>query len=115
MFDNLENILKLIVEKLETQEELLQLTISNLTTKKDVARFLNKSVRTIDNYISKNIFKENIHYFYNEVGTIEFIPVEVVKFKKNPNQSKQDEHIKKEDKKYYHPAVAGITKGLKVG
>ncbi|OCL91387.1 hypothetical protein [Arcobacter porcinus] len=64
---------------------LLQLSINSLNTKKDVARFLNKSEKTIDNYIKNNTFIENKHYFINENNRIEFISQGIIDFKKYPN------------------------------
>jgi hypothetical protein len=117
MFDNLEDTLKLIVEKLETQEELLQLSISVLNTKKSVANFLGKSEKTIDNYIANNTLKKDIHYFYNGAGKLEFIPMGIVKFKRNPAEQKAliKEDTKDDTKKVYHPSVKTIVEGLKVG
>lgn len=113
MFDNLESTLRLILEKLEYNEELLQLSISTLTTKKEVARFLNKSDKTIDNYVKNNTLKKDVHYFYNERNRVEFIPFAILKFKKCPKEkiiSTIDE-----SKKIYHSSVNSITQGLKVG
>lgn len=62
--------------------ELIQLALTNLHTKKDVARFLNKSEKTIDNYIKNYTFIENKHYFINENHKIEFIPAAILEFKK---------------------------------
>jgi hypothetical protein len=113
MFDNLENTLKLILEKLEYNEELLQLSISTLTTKKELARFLNKSDRTIDNYVKNKTLKKDIHYFYNERNRVEFIPFAILKFKKAPQVISTP--IIDITKKMYHSSVNSITQGLKVG
>ena len=75
--DNLENQLKNVIE-------LLQISITSLNTKKAVSKFLNKSEKTIDNYIKNCIFVENKHYFINENEKIEFIPNAILEFKKNP-------------------------------
>lgn len=116
MFDKLEDTLKLILQKLEQQEELLQLSISALTTKKDVAKFLNKSTNTIDNYISNDTFLENIHYFYNENKKIEFIPLAILKFKKNPTRStkKSITNLDEPSKKIYHSSINTLIKGLNI-
>lgn len=76
--DNLEKQLKDITT-------LLQLSINSLNTKKQVARFLNKSEKTIDNYIKNQTFKENIYYFINDNNRIEFISQGIIDFKKSPN------------------------------
>lgn len=65
--------------------ELLQILISSLNTKKAVAKFLNKSDRTIDNnYIKNDTFIKDKHYFINEANRVVFIPFAIVEFKKNP-------------------------------
>lgn len=114
MFENLELTLKLILEKLENQEELLQLSISTLTTKKEVARFLNKSEKTIDNYVKNNTLIKDIHYFYNEQNRVEFIPFAILQFKKQPNKKKEVNLFDK-TKKIYHPSIKSITQGLRIG
>lgn len=90
------------LENMQTQLnsvcELLQLTIAILNTKKSVARFLNKSEKTIDNYIKNNTFIEGKHYFYNEKNRIEFLPLAIVEFKKNP--TKKIVVKEKEDKEH---------------
>ncbi len=63
------------------------MTISLLNTKKSVSKFLNKSEKTIDNYIKNDTFIENMHYFYNENKKVEF--------KKNPIQKLKLSNIKK--------------------
>ena len=110
----LEDTLKLILDKLADQQELLQLSISTLTTKKEVARFLNKSEKTIDNYVKNNTLKKDIHYFYNEKDRVEFIPFAILEFKKAPKLSIVKDNID-ETKKMYHSSVSSITQGLKVG
>jgi len=86
MFDDLENTLNLIIKKLETNEELLQLSISTLSTKKDVARFLDKTTKTIDNYIKNGVLIENIHYVINDNDKLEFIPLAIIDYKKFPKK-----------------------------
>ena len=114
MFDNLENTLKLILEKLEYNQELLQLSISTLTTKKEVAKFLNKSDKTISNYIANGILVKDKHYYINENRKIEFIPIAILEFKKQPKQ-KITIPKKETTKKIYHSSINSITQGLKVG
>lgn len=91
------------LENMQTQLnsvcELLQLTISAFNTKKSVAKFLNKSEKTIDNYIKNNIFIEGKHYFINEKQRVEFIPYGIVLFKKNPQHKiTQEENKEKKEK-----------------
>jgi len=85
--------LKLLDEKLNNIAELMQLSINSLSTRKAVSQFLNKTEKTIDNYIKNNTFIKNKHYIINENGKIEFLPIGIIEFKKIPNYK-----IKVEDK-----------------
>ena len=80
----IESRLDLLQNQLNIITELMQLSINALNTKKAVSKFLNKSEKTIDNYIKNNTFLEHKHYFYNENKKVEFIPSAIVHFKKNP-------------------------------
>jgi len=80
----IESRLENMQDQLTNLIELLQISISSLNTKKSVSKFLNKSEKTIDNYIKNDTFIENKHYFYNENKRVEFIPFAIVEFKKNP-------------------------------
>lgn len=102
----------LIQNQLDTVCELLQLSITSLNTKKSVARFLNKSEKTIDNYINNNTFIEDKHYFINEKNKIEFIPFEIVKFKKNPKHKIKIIEQIKEEKIILSETTSKILKGI---
>lgn len=116
MSESSEKILYLILEKLEEQEELLMLSISALTTKKEVARFFNKSERTIDNWIDNGIFTEGVEYSRNSKGKPEFIPSGILNHRRNIGKIKSQVKNKNDDnKKIYHPAVQNIVKGVKIG
>ena len=101
-----------IQNQLNTVCELLQLSINSLNTKKAVSKFLNKSEKTIDNYINNNTFIENKHYFINENNRVEFIPFSIVEFKKNPNHKIKIIEIKKEEKIILSKTSSKILKGL---
>ncbi len=104
-FDNIQN-------QLNTVCELLQLSITSLNTKKAVARFLNKSEKTIDNYINNNTFIEDKHYFINENNRIEFIPFSIVEFKKNPKHKIKIIESKREEKISLSETSSKILKGI---
>lgn len=114
MSEEEKKVLNLILQKLEDQEELLLLTISNLTTKKAVANFLKKTDRMIDYYIENGTFKEGIEYVTKENGKKEFIPQGIVDFKRNKNHKKDRKKVKPE-KKIFHPSVQNIVQGLRIG
>ncbi|MDD3008410.1 MAG: hypothetical protein PHQ70_06025 [Arcobacter sp.] len=103
--DNLENQLKNVIE-------LLQISITSLNTKKAVSKFLNKSEKTIDNYIKNNTFIENKHYFINENERIEFIPTAILEFKKNPKHKIKIVETQKEEKIILSETSSKILKGL---
>ncbi|OCL86863.1 hypothetical protein AAX26_01169 [Aliarcobacter thereius] len=105
--DNLEKQLKDITT-------LLQLSINSLTTKKEVAGFLNKSEKTIDNYIKNNTFVENKHYFINENNRVEFISQGIIDFKRYPKHKiKVIENNKLfEDKLILSKTSSRILKGI---
>lgn len=118
MFEALEETLVKILQKLDSQEELLQLTISSLRTKKEVANFLNKSEKTIDNYVKSGTFQKDVHYFFNERNKVEFIPTAIIQFKKTPSikhKVKTSETIQNTAKRIYHPSIKSIAQGLKIG
>ena len=92
--------------------QLVQLAITSLHTKKDVARFLNKSEKTIDNYIKNNTFIENKHYFINENQKIEFIPNAILEFKKNPKHKIKILETQKEEKIQLSETSSKILKGI---
>ena len=60
--DILENQLKNVIE-------LLQISITSLNTKKSVSKFLNKSEKTIDNYIKNNIYSIRKYTYKNSWNT----------------------------------------------
>lgn len=113
MLNNLEDVLKSILNKLDYQSELLQLSITNLNTKKAVANCLNKSTATIDNYIKNGTFVESKHYFINSNNKIEFVPLEILEFKRNPIVKKKTKSI--DDSKIIHNTVSSILKGISYG
>lgn len=67
-FENLELIPKLLVQ-IELMVERMAKLAPPLTSKKEVAKFLNKSERTINNYIEQGLLREN-HHFYRKNGKI---------------------------------------------
>lgn len=110
MLDNLENILLSMLNKIDTLSELVQLSSSNLYTKKAVAICLNKSTNTIDNYIKNGTLVKDKHYFFNENGKIEFIPLAILEFKKAPKRSSRS--ISSMSKSITHSSVSSILKGI---
>lgn len=116
MLENSENALNLILQKLEFQEELLVLLISDLKTKKSVVNFLGVCDKTLDNWKESGKLQEGVEYFINEENKVEYIPQGVYQYKKNrQNKQNSNKESKSEKQKIYHPSVMNIVKGLKVG
>lgn len=109
----IESRLETLQEQLNTVCELLQISINSLNTKKAVARFLNKSEKTIDNYIKNKTFQDGKHYFINEKNRVEFLPFGIVSFKKNPNHRMIIEEKKEEvDPLILSETSSKILKGI---
>ncbi|MFW3343367.1 hypothetical protein [Aliarcobacter butzleri] len=108
----IESQLKIMQNQILDLTQLIQLALTNLHTKKDVARFLNKSEKTIDNYIKNNTFIEDKHYFINENQKIEFIPGAILDFKKNPKYKIKIIEPIKEEKLQLSETSSKILKGL---
>lgn len=103
--DNLENQMKNLIE-------LLQISITSLNSKKSVSKFLNKSEKTIDNYIKNNTFVENKHYFINQNNRIEFISSAILEFKKNPKHKMKIIEKKEVDTISLSETSSRILKGI---
>ena len=106
------------INKLEkSMELLLELHLeqsNNLTTYKEVARFLGKSKKTIYNYVKEGKFILNTHYYKDDNKKIVFIPKAIVEFKtKTP--SIVTKNIKEEIKlptRVNNPLVSSILRGV---
>lgn len=83
----LEKFLSLIEELNKNVKNLIEIQLqqtNSLRTIGDVAKYLDKSTKTINNYIKDGRFKIYKHYFKNPSGKIEFIPEGIMEFKKCP-------------------------------
>ena len=96
MFKDLENHLVQLDTKLNSIIELLEINLNILTTKKEVAKFLNISTKTVDNYIKRKKLKENIHYILED-DKIVFNPSEIIKFKQQRYKNVVEVEPKKEE------------------
>lgn len=115
MFEELENTLTKILEKLDNQETMLQMVLNSLTTSKQVAAFLNVSQRTIELWVKNGTFQKDIHYYHNDKGRLVFIPDAILDHKKNPKKAtpeKKEELEKKEQKRIVHPTAKKFVSGL---
>lgn len=87
MFEELENTLKTILQEVRDQKELLQVVLTSLTTSKQVASFLGVSQRTIEGWVKKGIFEEEVH-FNRDGKRLVFNPEAIVDFKRNRHKRK---------------------------
>lgn len=112
MFDELEKTLVDIKNELNLFRVLFALTIDSLTTKRQVAKFLSVSTKTIDNYIIDGRFQNNVHYFLDYNNSIVFIPESILVFKKEQNHKKIEKQLLQ-----IHPVSNKFlrNKGIKVG
>ena len=104
MFETLESTLLLILDKLDKQEQLLQVALDSLTTRKAVAKFLGVHPKTIGNYIDDGRFQKGREYVCNENGDVEFIPLAIVDFKKKHKSKKTTKAT--DVKRTLHPGAA---------
>lgn len=81
-FENLELIPKLL-QKIESMEERLSKLAPVLDNKKDVAKFLGVTPRTINNYIEQGYLKEDYHFFRKNGKILVFIESAVIEFRDN--------------------------------
>ena len=81
VFNNLELIPHLLI-KIEELNNKIELFSPKLNTKKGVMQFLDKSDKTIHNYINDGRFIENIH-FYRKNGKMIFVESAIIDFKKS--------------------------------
>jgi len=115
MFDELENTLTKILDKLNNQEIMLQMVLSSLTTSKQVASFLGVSTRTIELWVKNGTLIKDTHYYRNEKNRLVFIPNAILEYKKNPKKSSTKTKEKKSPKEavhVLHPKAKKILNGL---
>jgi len=79
----LEEILKQILDRLDEQQALLQVTLNSLTNTKAVASFLGVSPRTIQLWVKQKKLQDGKHY-YRDGKRLVFIPAAVLELKNNP-------------------------------
>lgn len=84
-FENLE-LIPMLLKKIESMEERLKKFTPSLTTKKEVAKFLNVTPRTINNYISNGFLKENYHFQRKSDKIMVFIEEAILEFRNNLNK-----------------------------
>jgi hypothetical protein len=79
-FENLE-LIPALLKKVEDMEERLRKLTPPITTKKEVAKFLGRSERTINNYMANGLLVEGYHYFYKNAKIIVFDEEKILEFR----------------------------------
>jgi len=79
-FENLELIPKLL-NKIEAMEERLKKFTPPLTTKKEVAKFLNKSESTVNRYMGTGLLIDGKHFYRKNGKILVFIEEAVIEFR----------------------------------
>lgn len=92
-FENLELIPKLL-DTIEQMNERLKKFAPPLTTKKEVAKFLGVTERTINNYIEQGYLKEDKHFYRKNGKILVFIEDAVFLFRNDRDKGMLHEKIK---------------------
>jgi len=79
-FENLELIPELLSAVQQMSDRIAKFA-PPLTTKKEVAKFLGKSERTINNYMANELLVEGYHYFYKNAKIIVFDEDKILEFR----------------------------------
>ncbi len=79
-FENLAIIPKLL-EKISSMEERLKKFTPPLTTKKEVANFINKSQSTVNRYMSQGLLIEGTHFYRKNGKILVFIEEAIIEFR----------------------------------
>lgn len=91
-----EEKLDLVLQRLEEQQQLLELFIPDLRKKRHVATFLNITEQCLDNWIkdSDSPIEEGVHYRLNSRGVLEFISSAIIVLKRTGGYKNRRENKK---------------------
>jgi len=79
-FENLE-LIPLLLKQIEEMNDRMKKFAPPITRKKDVAKFLEVSERTINNYMARGLLVENYHYFHKNDKIIVFNEDKILEFR----------------------------------
>lgn len=79
-FENLELIPKLLAT-IESMDARLKKFAPPLTTKQEVSKFLGKSERTVNNYITTGLLREGYHFHRKNVKILVFVEDAIIEFR----------------------------------
>ncbi len=78
-FEHLE-LIPILLQKIETMEDRLWKLAPPLTTKREVAKYLDVTERTVNNYIQNGYLKDGIHFYRKSAKMLVFIEDAVISF-----------------------------------
>ncbi|MDO9304595.1 MAG: hypothetical protein Q7T77_04660 [Sulfuricurvum sp.] len=70
-----------LLKQVEEMSAIMKKMMPPITTKKDVAKFLEKSEGTIGNYISNGLLKEGKHFYRKNGRMLVFVESAVIEFR----------------------------------
>ena len=80
-FEHLE-LLPILLAKIKVMEERQKILMPPITTKKEVAKFLGRSERTINNYIERGLLKDGYHFHRKNAKILVFIEDAISEFRR---------------------------------
>lgn len=91
-----EEKLDLVLQRLDEQQQLLELFIPDLRKKKHVATFLGITDQCLGNWLkySDSPIEQGVHYRINSRGEIEFIPMNIISLKRSGGYKNRRENKK---------------------
>jgi len=95
MFATLEEAILKILEKQERLEDMLSAILQINWSIRDVANYLNKSTKTIENYVKEGKFQEGVHYVRKN-KRLYFFPNSIIEFKKDLLKPKKIKKVEKQ-------------------
>ena len=112
--DNLMKKINEVDNKLDLILDLVLKQSSALTTYNEVSQYLNKSTRTIRNYIINGKLVQNVHYNKDNNGKTIFIAKAIIAFKENSNEPKtsMNKETKVTSPRIIHPTASRILQGI---
>jgi len=108
MFKTLEEAILKILENQENLQVKIDAILQIEWSTKDVARYLNKSTKSIENYIKQGKLKEGVH-FIRRNRRLYFYPEAIIDFKKDLLNPKEIKKIEKQ----LHPISRKILAKIK--
>ena len=75
-------LIPILLKKIEKMENRQKILMPPITTKKEVAKYLDRSERTINNYIEKGLLKEGYHFYRKNAKILVFIEDAISEFRR---------------------------------